>query len=129
MTPRQGPLVRSHQLFPAQRWDSGWRWTPSPLIFNIIYNEADTKGNPLGPTLTQHFLAGRLTTYLTEEFREKINSRDLQPFLVGTLGRPRPFYFGGDRVMVDLYLSWGAGLSDPVWQLAGADSVLSGFPV
>jgi hypothetical protein len=75
------------------------------LIFNLIYNEADTKGNQLEPALTQHFLAGRLTAYLPEEFREKIKSRDLQPFLLGTLWRPRPFYFGGDKVMVDLYLS------------------------
>jgi hypothetical protein len=98
------------------------------LIFNLIYNEADTEGNQLEPTLTQHF-SPALTAYLPEEFREKIKSRDLQPFMVGTLGRLCPLYFGGDRVMVDLYLSWGAGLSGPLWQLAGADSVLAGFPV
>ena len=40
-----------------------------------------------------------------------------------------PVYFGRDRVMVDLYLFWGAGLSVALWQLAGADSVLAGFPV
>jgi len=35
-------------------------------------------------------------------------------------------YFG--RVMTDLYFSWGAGVTETLWQLAGADSVLALSP-